>query len=312
MTEQFYRVPLHQLVEEFNMTVLYQAPDYDKIQITAVDINRAGMQLTGFFEYFEPMRLQAIGFVENTYLTEMTHEQRLIAFDRFFNFKVPALIIARNLDPLDECLLMAKKHGVTLLKTAQTTSEIMSSLMAALRVYLAPRITRHGVLVDVYGEGLLLMGESGVGKSEAAVELIKRGHRLIADDAVEIRKVSDKKLVGEAPDLIRHYMEIRGIGVTNVAKLFGMGAVKESSNIDLVINIEPWSDDEFYDRLGLEDQMMDILGVQVPCLTIPVKPGRNLAVIVEVAAMNNRQKKMGYNPAKEFTEQLNNYMDASM
>ena len=183
----------------------------------------------------------------------------------------------------------------------------MSSLMAALRVYLAPRITRHGVLVDVYGEGLLLMGESGVGKSEAAVELIKRGHRLIADDAVEIRKVSEKQLVGEAPDLIRHYMEIRGIGVTNVAKLFGMGAVKESSNIDLVINIEPWSDDEFYDRLGLEDQMTDILGVQVPCLTIPVKPGRNLAVIVEVAAMNNRQKKMGYNPAKEFTEQLNNY-----
>ena len=258
------------------------------------------------------MRLQAIGFVENTYLQEMTHEQRLIAFDRFFNFKMPALIIARNLEPLDECLLMAQKHGVTLLKTAQTTSEIMSSLMAALRVYLAPRITRHGVLVDVYGEGLLLMGESGVGKSEAAVELIKRGHRLIADDAVEIRKVSEKQLVGEAPDLIRHYMEIRGIGVTNVAKLFGMGAVKESSNIDLVINIEPWSDDEFYDRLGLEDQMTDILGVQVPCLTIPVKPGRNLAVIVEVAAMNNRQKKMGYNPAKEFTEQLNNYMDASM
>lgn len=168
---------------------------------------------------------------------------------------------------------MAQKHGVTLLKTAQTTSEIMSSLMAALRVYLAPRITRHGVLVDVYGEGLLLMGESGVGKSEAAVELIKRGHRLIADDAVEIRKVSEKQLVGEAPDLIRHYMEIRGIRVTNVAKLFGMGAVKESSNIDLVINIEPWSDDEFYDRLGLEDQMTDILGVQVPCLTIPVKQG---------------------------------------
>ena len=312
MMEQFYRVPLRQLVEEFNLKVIYQAPDYDQIQITAVDINRAGMQLTGFFEYFEPMRLQAIGFVENTYLQEMTHEQRLIAFDRFFNFKMPALIIARNLEPLDECLLMAQKHGVTLLKTAQTTSEIMSSLMAALRVYLAPRITRHGVLVDVYGEGLLLMGESGVGKSEAAVELIKRGHRLIADDAVEIRKVSEKQLVGEAPDLIRHYMEIRGIGVTNVAKLFGMGAVKESSNIDLVINIEPWSEDEFYDRLGLEDQMTDILGVQVPCLTIPVKPGRNLAVIVEVAAMNNRQKKMGYNPAKEFTEQLNNYMDASM
>ena len=312
MMEQTYCVPLHKLAEEFDLTPIYQAPDYNCIQIMAVDLNRAGLQLSGFFEYFEPMRIQIIGLVETTYLQELTHEQRLIAFDRYFNFKMPALIIARDLQPLDECLKMAKKHGVTVLKSTRTTSETMSMMMAALRMYLAPRITRHGVLVDVYGEGLLLLGESGVGKSEAAVELIKRGHRLIADDAVEIRKISEKQLVGEAPELIRHYMEIRGIGVTNVAKLFGMGAVKESSNIDLVINIEPWSDEEFYDRLGLEDHMTDILGVQVPCLTIPVKPGRNLAVIVEVAAMNNRQKKMGYNPAREFTDQLNHYMDASM
>ncbi|MDD3165634.1 MAG: HPr(Ser) kinase/phosphatase, partial [Oscillospiraceae bacterium] len=270
------------------------------------------LQLAGFFEHFEPMRLQVIGQVETTYLEELTHEQRLVAFDRYFCFKIPALIIARGRQPLAECLMMAKKHGISLLSCENTTSEIVSSLISSLRLYLAPRVTRHGVLVDVYGEGLFLVGESGVGKSEAAVELIKRGHRLIADDAVEIRRVTENQLVGEAPELIRHYMEIRGIGVTNIAKLFGMGAVKDSSNIDLVINIEPWDDNEFYDRLGLEDNMTELLGVKVPSLTIPVKPGRNLAVIVEVAAMNNRQKKMGYNPAQEFTDQINNYMDRTV
>ena len=194
---------------------------------------------------------------------------------------------------------------------SETTSYIVSSLISALKVYLAPRITRHGVLVEVYGEGLLLLGESGIGKSEAAVELLKRGHRLIADDAVEIKKVSSKKCFGTAPELIRHYIELRGIGVINVAKLFGMAAVKDSADIDLIINIVPWRDGEAYDRLGLENQYTDILGVKIPSLTIPITPGRNLAVILEVAAMNNRQKKMGYNAAAEFTEQINKHFDSS-
>lgn len=257
------------------------------------------------------MRLQVIGTVETTYLYKVSPEERRIIFDRFFSYRIPALIIARNLEPLPECLEMAKKHDITVLRCSETTSYIVSSLISTLKAYLAPRITRHGVLVEVYGEGLLLLGESGIGKSEAAVELLKRGHRLIADDAVEIKRVSAKELLGTAPELIRHYIELRGIGVINVAKLFGMGAIKDSANIDLVINIVPWQDGKPYDRLGLDNQYTDILGAKVPAITIPVTPGRNLAVILEVAAMNNRQKKMGYNAAVEFTEQINKHFDNS-
>ncbi len=307
-----YSVPLTQIAEEFHLTPLYAATDYEKIRVTTEDVNRPGMQITGFFEHFEPVRLQVIGLVENTYLEGLSSEERFVVFDRFFSYKIPGLIIARGLEPLEQCMIMAKKHDITVLRSEETTSNLMSTLIATLKAYLSPRITRHGVLVEVYGEGLFLTGESGVGKSEAAVELIKRGHRLIADDAVEIKKVTEHSLVGTAPELIRHYIELRGIGVTNVAQLFGMGAVKDSANIDMVINIEPWRDGYAYDRLGIEDHVVDILGVQVPALTIPVKPGRNLAVILEVAAMNNRQKKMGYNAAKEFSERINQRFDVTM
>ena len=299
-----YSVALTQLVKEFNLRPIHKATDYEQINITVDDISRPGLQLAGYFDHFEPMRLQVIGTVETTYLNKLSADERRSIFDRYFSYKIPALIISRDLDPLPECLEMAAKHDITILQGSETTSYIVSSLISALKVYLAPRITRHGVLVEVYGEGLLLLGESGIGKSEAAVELLKRGHRLIADDAVEIKKVSSKKCFGTAPELIRHYIELRGIGVINVAKLFGMAAVKDSADIDLIINIVPWRDGEAYDRLGLENQYTDILG-------IPITPGRNLAVILEVAAMNNRQKKMGYNAAAEFTEQINKHFDSS-
>ncbi len=307
-----YSVPLTQIAEEFNLTAAYTASDYEKIRITIEDVNRPGMQITGFFEHFEPCRLQVLGLVETTYLSGLSSEERYVVFDRYFSYKIPALIIARGLEPLDECIVMAKKHDITVLRAEDTTSNLMSTLIATLKAYLSPRITRHGVLVEVYGEGLFLTGESGIGKSEVAVELIKRGHRLIADDAVEIKKVTEHSLIGTAPELIRHYIELRGIGVTNVAHLFGMGAVKDRTYIDMVINIEPWQDGYPYDRMGLEDQVVDILGVKIPSLTIPVKPGRNLAVILEVAAMNNRQKKMGYNAAQEFTERLNQHFETAM
>lgn len=306
-----YSVALKQLVKEFNLRPLYTASDFDVINITVDDICRPGLQLAGYFDHFEPMRLQVFGTVETTYLNKLSSDERRVIFDRYFSYKIPALIIARDLEPLPECLEMAAKYDITILQCSETTSYIVSSLISALKVYLAPRITRHGVLVEVYGEGLLLVGESGIGKSEAAVELLKRGHRLIADDAVEIKKVSAKKCFGTAPELIRHYIELRGIGVINAAKLFGMAAVKDSADIDLIINIVPWHDGEVYDRLGLENQYTDILGVKVPSITIPITPGRNLAVILEVAAMNNRQKKMGYNAAAEFTEQINKHFDTS-
>ncbi|MGO5115539.1 HPr(Ser) kinase/phosphatase [Candidatus Avoscillospira sp. LCP25S3_F1] len=306
-----YSVALTQLVKEFNLRPIHKATDYEQINITVDDISRPGLQLAGYFDHFEPMRLQVIGTVETTYLNKLSGDERRSIFDRYFSYKIPALIISRDLDPLPECLEMAAKHDITILQGSETTSYIVSSLISALKVYLAPRITRHGVLVEVYGEGLLLLGESGIGKSEAAVELLKRGHRLIADDAVEIKKVSSRKCFGTAPELIRHYIELRGIGVINVAKLFGMAAVKDSADIDLIINIVPWRDGEAYDRLGLENQYTDILGVKIPSLTIPITPGRNLAVILEVAAMNNRQKKMGYNAAAEFTEQINKHFDSS-
>lgn len=306
-----YSVPLSQIVKEFNLRPLHTATDFEGVNITVDDISRPGLQLAGYFDHFEPMRLQVIGTVETTYLNKLSSEERIAIFDRYFAYKIPALIISRDLDPLPECMQMAAKHDVTILQCSETTSYIISSLISTLKVYLAPRITRHGVLVEVYGEGMLLLGESGIGKSEAAVELLKRGHRLIADDAVEIKKVSSKKVFGTAPPLIRHYIELRGIGVINVAKLFGMAAVKDSADVDLIVNIVPWRDGEVYDRLGLENQYTDILGVKVPSLTIPITPGRNLAVILEVAAMNNRQRKMGYNAAAEFTEQINKHFDTS-
>ena len=306
-----YSVPLSSIVKEFDLEVVYQSADYEKINITVEDVARPGLQLAGYFDHFEPMRLQVIGNVEVSYLQKLSDEERTITFDRLFSYKIPALLIARNIPVDEQCLEMAKKHNITLLRSREATSSIVSEIITYLKVALAPRITRHGVLVEVYGEGLLLIGDSGIGKSEAAVELLKRGHRLIADDAVEIHKVSSDTLMGTAPELIRNYIELRGIGIVNVAKLFGMGAVKAENEINLVVNIVHWNTQKVYDRLGLEEQHMEILGVRIPMNTIPITPGRNLAVILETAAMNNRQRKMGYNAALEFTQQMDSHFEQS-
>ncbi len=307
-----HSVPLPNMVEEFGLEIVFAATDYDKIRLTVEDVARPGLQLAGYFDHFEPMRLQVVGNAEYSYVQKMCPQEREAVYDRLFSYKFPALIIARNLpvDPI--CLEIARKHNVTMLRCQEATSTMVSALIAYLKNELAPRITRHAVLVEVYGVGLLLTGESGLGKSEAAVELLKRGHRLIADDAVEIRKDSSGALVGKAPKLIRNYVELRGIGIVNVAKLFGMGAVKDENEIDLVVNIVPWDNQTAYDRLGLEEQFEEILDVKIPRNTIPITPGRNLAVIVEVAAMNCRQRRMGYNPAQEFTEQMNRHMNENI
>ena len=300
-----YSVPLTTIVKEFELQVVHAATDYESIRITVEDVARPGMQLAGYFEHFDPMRLQVLGNVEMSYLSKLSTSERSRILDRLFSYKFPALLITRNIPPDAISLEMARKHNVTLLRSDEPTSTITSALISYLKSALAPRVTRHGVLMEVYGEGVLIIGESGIGKSENAVELLKRGHRLIADDAVEIRKVSGSSLIGTAPKLVRNYVELRGIGIINVAKLFGMGAVKVDNEINLVVNIVPWDNHEVYDRLGLEDQYTEILGVKIPMNTIPITPGRNLAVILEVAAMNNRQRRMGYNPAQEFTEQMN-------
>ena len=308
---EIYSVPLTALVKEFNMEVIYESTDYEKLSLTVEDVARPGLQLAGYFDHFEPMRLQVLGNVEVSYLSKLSPAERTMVFDRLFSYKVPALLIARNLPPDQECVEMARRHNITILRSQEATSTVVSGIISYLRAALAPRITRHGVLMEIYGEGVLLMGDSGIGKSEAAVELLKRGHRLIADDAVEIRKISDRSLMGTAPALIRNYIELRGIGIVNVAKLFGMGAIKMENEINLVVEIVPWDNQQVYDRLGLEEQYREILGVKVPLNTIPITPGRNLAVILEVAAMNNRQRKTGYNAAMEFTEQVNQHLLSS-
>ncbi len=305
-------VPLTRLVEVFSLEIAYAATDYESILVKVEDVGRPGLQLAGYFDHFEPSRLQVMGNAEMSYLAKLSAEQRCKIFDRLFSYRFPALLIARNLEPDAQCLEMAEKYNVTLLRSADATSSIVSAIITYLRGALAPRITRHGVFLDVYGEGVFLIGESGMGKSETAIELVKRGHRLIADDAVEIRKVSGNTIMGTAPALIRDYVEIRGIGVVNVAKLFGMGAVRAENEVNLVINVVPWDKQKEYDRLGLEEQHMEILGVKIPMHTIPITPGRNLAVILEVAAMNNRQRRFGYNAAVEFTEQINRHFEEAM
>ena len=307
-----YSVSLTTIVKEFDLQVEYAATDYDSIRLTVPDVARPGMQLTGYFDHYDPMRIQVLGNVEISYLSRLSAQERAVILDRLFSYKFPALLITRNMPVGPQTLEMAKKHNVTVLRSTEPTSSITSSIITFLNAALAPRVTRHGVLMEVYGEGVLLIGESGIGKSETAIELLKRGHRLIADDAVEIRKISGSTLVGTAPDLIRNYIELRGIGIINVAQLFGMGAVKIENEVNLVVNIVPWNTHEVYDRLGLEDQYTEILGVKVPINTIPVTPGRNLAVILEVAAMNNRQRKFGYNPALEFIEQTNRHFAQNM
>ena len=307
-----YSVPLTTLVKEFDLEVAFAATDYKQVRLTVPEVSRPGLQLAGYYDHFDPMRLQILGNAEISYLTKLDPAQRSNVYDRLFSYKFPALLISRNGVPSPECLTMAKKHNVTLLRSQNPTGSIITAVTTYLNSAMAPRITRHGVLMEIYGEGVLLVGESGIGKSENAIELLKRGHRLIADDAVEIKKLSGSLLMGTAPELIRDYVELRGIGIINVAKLFGMGAVKQENAIDLVVNIVRWNSSEVYDRLGMETQYEEILGVKVPMNTIPITPGRNLAVILEVAAMNNRQRKMGYNPALEFTEQINRHFDQNM
>lgn len=310
--ENRYSVKLGKLIEEFELEVLRGAENYQDVLIQREDVNRPGLQLVGFFDYFDAKRMQLLGRVESTYLEQISSEERRKCFDAFLAHDIPALVITRGMEPFPELMEMAEKYDRTILRTQETTTAFMGALILALRNYLAPRITRHGVLVEVYGEGVLLLGESGVGKSETAIELVKRGHRLVADDAVEIKRVGVKRLVGSAPELIRHYIELRGIGVVDVQQLFGMSAVREDQDIDLVVNLEQWNDETMYDRLGLEQLYTVILDVKVPALTVPVKPGRNLAIIVEVAAMNNRHKKMGYNAAQAFTQQINEHFDQAL
>lgn len=303
-----FSVELSKVVNEMKLEKLYDPKR--EIMVEVADLNRPGLQITGFFDYFDPRRIQVFGMVENTYLATMTSEERYHCLKQLFEKQVTAVVLTRNGNASPEMMKLAEKYETPVLRTAHSTSYFTSTLNAYLNVELAPRITRHGVLVEVYGQGVLIMGDSGVGKSEAAVELIKRGHRLIADDAVEIKRVSSKSLVGYAPDIIKHFIEIRGIGIVDVKNIFGMGAVKDSEKIDLIIHLEAWDRGKQYDRLGLVDEYTNILGLDIPSLTIPVRPGRNLAVIFEVAAMNNRQKQLGYNAAEELNRRIAEHMNA--
>lgn len=302
MEKEVFTVNLEKVIREMKLDRLYY-PNKE-VLIDTADLNRPGLQITGFFDYFDPSRIQVFGMVENTYLAGLSSEVRYNSLKRLFEKQILAVILTRNSNASAEMLKLAEEFETPVLRTSQPTSSFTSSLNAYLNVELAPRITRHGVLVEVYGQGVLILGESGVGKSETAVELIKRGHRLVADDAVEIKKVSSKSLIGVSPDIIRHFIEIRGIGIVDVKNIFGMGAVKESEKIDMIIHLEAWEKGKQYDRLGLVDEYTNILGLDIPSLTIPVKPGRNLAVIFEVAAMNNRQKRMGYNAAEELNRRI--------
>ena len=307
MAEHEYSVKLGEIIREFKLEVLCAGPDYENVPLRTVDINRPGLPLTGFFEHFDTKRLLMIGLTESTYLSGMTPGQRRERFDKLLSYPVPALIITRGLEPAPECLEMAEKHDRTILRSNQRTSEFISSLIGSLYNRLAPQITRSGVMMEIYGEGVLFQGESGVGKSEVAIELLKRGHRLIADDAVVIQVTNHRTLEASAPELIQGYMELRGIGVIDVSRLLGMGAIKMSQQIDMVVNLEPWDDNAVYDRFGLESIHTEIMGIKLPAVTIPVKPGRNLASIVEVAAMNNRNRKMGHNAALELTHRMDRH-----
>lgn len=297
-----HSIALSQVVKDLNLGVVHAAANFDTAQVTTADVNRPALQLAGFYDYFDPKRLQLIGHVEAKYLDQLPAQERYRALERFMRFDISALIFCHGVECAPECAELAQRYDRNVLITQEDTSTFMADLIALLRNAMAPRNTMHGVLVEVSGEGLLITGDSGVGKSETALELIKRGHRLIADDAVEVRRINRTTLIGTAPALIRYYMELRGIGVVDVRHIFGVGSVKPESNIDLVVKFELWDDGKAYDRLGLETEYADILGVRVPQVTIPVRPGRNLAVILELAAMNNRQKKLGYNAAQALAD----------
>lgn len=302
-------VKLAKLIEEFHLETICAPENLDEIEIFSSDVHRPGVQLSeNYYDYFDNKRIQILGTVEYHFMLNKSSEERYNAYRNLVEKNIPAVIITRGLDATEELVRAAKECNVPLLRTNDNTSAFMAALIASLNLSRAPLITRHGVLVEVYGEGVLLLGESGVGKSETAVELIKRGHRLVADDAVEIRRVSAKTLVGSSPEIIRHFIELRGIGIVDVKKIFGMGAVKDTESINLVINLEIWQQGKTYERLGLDKEVTNILGIDIPSLTVPVRPGRNLAVIIEIAAMNHRQQKMGYNAAEVLSERLSRQM----
>ena len=303
MSEQYF-VTLDKIIDNHKLEVVYIPKPAKDIRITTNEVNRPGIVLTGYTDYFDPLRIQILGWTELGFLSNMSNAQRSEALGYWLGLKPAAAVVTRGLEIPDYFTAACEAYGVPLLRTEEETSPFLAALIGFLNRELAPRITRHGVLVEVYGEGVLIVGESGAGKSETAIELIKRGHRLIADDAVEIRKVSDKVLEGSSPSNIRHFIELRGIGVINARRIFGMGAVKPVEKIDMVIELEDWDPSKAYDRLGLDNEYAKILDVRIPVITVPVTPGRNLAVIVETAAMNNRQKKMGYNGAKELMQSL--------
>lgn len=296
-------LPISEFIEAFSLEVLNRGGDFDSAMLTITDVNRPGLQFLEFYDYFDPRRLQVIGKAEFMFLKGLETEKRKEAFDNLFLYDIPALVIARSLDCFPECIQSAQEHEKTLLRTEETTVDFTSHAIEYLNRQLAPTVTRHGVLLDVYGEGILLTGDSGIGKSETAIELVMRGHRLVADDAVEIRRISNQ-LVGTAPEVIRHYIELRGIGVIDVRQLFGMRAIMTTAPIELVVQLEQWDDTKFYDRLGIEDHYVEIMDLKVPCVTIPVRPGRNLASIVEVAAMNNRHRRFGHNAAEELARRV--------
>ena len=302
---------LAQYVEHFGLEILNHGDTYETDKVESTNVNRPDLQILGLFDYFDARRIQVMGKAELTYIMKMSENRRTKVFDDLFSYTIPALVLARNMECPAECLQCARNHGRTLLRTTERTADFTSHTMEYLSKQLAPCITRHGVLLDIYGEGVMITGDSGVGKSESAIELIMRGHRLVADDAVELRKVSNRQIMGTAPENIRHFIELRGIGIVNVARVFGVGAVKESESLDLVVQLEAWDPTKNYQRTGLESEYYDILGVNIPSTIIPVSPGRNLAVVLETAAINNRQKKMGYNAAKELLIRLglNDTMD---
>lgn len=292
-------VKLSKIIDKMELTNLTPDIPIDEIKVRQTDVNRIAIQLTGFFDHFDKDRVQVVGHVEAAYINTMSDERKNLVYEEFMSRNSPCLVYCRNIQPDEIMLEKANKHGIPILVTSQTTSAFMAELIRWLNVELAPCVSIHGVLVDVYGEGVLIMGESGIGKSEAALELIKRGHRLVTDDVVEIRKVSDETLIGTSPDITRHFIELRGIGIIDVKTLFGVESIKETQGIDMVIKLEDWNRDKEYDRLGLEEQYTEFLGNKVVCHSIPIRPGRNLAIIVESAAVNHRQKKMGYNAAQE-------------
>ena len=312
MEKSKFNVKLGKIINEFKLEVVYESEGMNDILIYNNEVNRPSLQMAGFFDYFDNTRIQVIGKVETSYLMHLSSDDMSNALEKFFEKNVPCVIITRDLDVSETMLNLGKKYNTPILRSSNSTSRFISALIAFLNVELAPRITTHGVLVEVHGEGVLLLGDSGVGKSETAVELVKRGHRLVADDAVEIKRVSDISLIGSSPDIIRHFIELRGIGIVDVKNVFGVGAVKNTEKIDLVINLEIWQEKKQYDRLGLATEYTELLGIKIPSLTIPVKPGRNLAVVIEVAAINHRQKRMGYNAAEALNERLINEMKSNI